>query len=116
MVRHRRLLIVLSVIVLVLSLLAGLAAASTRFFGLADPDRVETGTELDDGAELRPAPVEEPKPGEEQSFPGASRALVAVSEESVGRRPWRRRASPSWQRAGAPTAPPGSGSRGGRSG
>lgn len=82
MVRHRRLLIVLSVIVLVLSLLAGLAAASTRFFGLADPDRVKTGTELDDAAELRPAPVEEPKPGGEQALPGAWRVLVAISEDS----------------------------------
>lgn len=92
MIRSRRLLIVLSAIVLVLSLLAGLAAAGTGFFGLANPDRAETGTGVDQGVGQEPFPVEEPKPGEERSFPMAwdvkvrlperptvNRSLVAVS-------------------------------------
>jgi hypothetical protein len=78
MIRHRRLLIVLSAILLVLSLLAGLAAAGTGFFGLADPDRVETGAGLDEGAGWGPVPVEEPKPGQERAFPGALKVPVAV--------------------------------------
>jgi hypothetical protein len=85
MIRSRRLLIVLSAIVLVLSLLAGLAAASTGFFGLANPDRVETGTGLDEGFRPDPVRAEEPRPGEERSFPRAWEVKVRPLERQVGR-------------------------------
>jgi hypothetical protein len=85
MIRSRRLLILLSAIVLVLSLLAGLAAASTGFFGLANPDRVDTGTGLDQGAVREPVAVEEPKPGEERSFPHAWEVKVRIPEPPVER-------------------------------
>jgi hypothetical protein len=84
MIRSRRLLIVLSAIVLVLSLLAGLAAASTGFFGLANPDRVETGTGQDESFRRDPAPAEEPRPGEERSFPSAWDVNVRLPEAPVG--------------------------------
>jgi hypothetical protein len=86
MIRSRRLLIVLSAILLVLSLLAGLAAAGTGFFGLANPDRVDTGTGLDQGVGREPFPVEEPKPGEERSFLMAWDVKVRFSERPAGRR------------------------------
>lgn len=83
MIRSRRLLIVLSAILLVLSLLGGLAAAGTGFFGLANPDRVETG--LHEGFRLDPVPAEDPKPGEERFFPGAWEVKVRFPERPVGR-------------------------------
>jgi hypothetical protein len=85
MIRSRRLLIVLSAIVLVLSLLAGLAAAGTGFFGLADPDRMETGTGFHEGFRPDPVPAEDPKPGEERSFPSAWEVKVRFPERPVGR-------------------------------
>jgi ABC-type cobalt transport system substrate-binding protein len=63
--RSRRLVIILSAVVLVLSLLAGLAAATTGFFGLAYDkavEQVEERSSYQEGPWLR----EDPKPGEEQ--------------------------------------------------
>jgi hypothetical protein len=76
MIRSRRLLIVLSAVVLVLSLLAGLAAATTGFFGLALDRAVEEVEERNSYHEGPVAPVD-PKPGKEQS-------LVTVSSSERG--------------------------------
>lgn len=70
MIRSRRLLIVLSAIVLVLSLLAGLAAATTGFFGLAYDKAVEQVEDRKSDVQL-PVQTEDPEPGEEQSLRSA---------------------------------------------
>jgi hypothetical protein len=69
--RSRRLVIILSAVVLVLSLLAGLAAATTGFFGLAYDKAVEQVEDRKSEVQL-PVPPEDPEPGEEQSLRSAA--------------------------------------------
>jgi hypothetical protein len=86
MVPSRRLIVVLSAIVLVLSLVAGLAAAGTGFFGLANPDRGDVG--VDEGIRPDLEPAEDPaKEAPSKREPGRDEASDGAPAKEEGAEP-----------------------------